>query len=292
MVALLLALAAPVHAQIYVANSGNSEIVKYTGPGSGTTFATGLSSPQGVAVDSTGNVYTTSGNTIVKFTPGGSSSVFASTNLSNPWGLAFDSSGNLYAANYNQGSISEFGPGGNFITTFASGKAYVNGLAFDSTGHLYVSATDASAANPAIIKFTGTSPSTFATSTYLSDPKGLAFDASGNLYVANSQGSTSNYGTIYRFDTGANATLFADPADGLHNPYGLAFANNGGLLVSNYAGGNILAFDPSGNPSSFATGLNHPIGIGGSAIPEPSTYAALTGLAALALAVWRRRKTT
>jgi sugar lactone lactonase YvrE len=78
-----------------------------TGSNLGTFASTGLDHPTGLAFDSAGNLYVAnSGNdTIEKFTASGgilstTGSVFASTGVgSGAQGLAFDSAGNLYVAN-------------------------------------------------------------------------------------------------------------------------------------------------------------------------------------------------
>jgi DNA-binding beta-propeller fold protein YncE len=51
-------------------------------------------------------------NTIEKFTNLGAASLFASSGLNLNRGLAFDRSGNLYAANYSNSTIEKFTPGG------------------------------------------------------------------------------------------------------------------------------------------------------------------------------------
>ncbi len=51
-------------------------------------------------------------NSIQEFTPGGMVSTFATTGLNGPNGLAFDSSGNLYAANKGDNTIERFTPDG------------------------------------------------------------------------------------------------------------------------------------------------------------------------------------
>ena len=52
-----------------------------------------------------------------------SKATFASTNLANPQGLAFDTSGNLYAANSNDKTISKFNSSGTFLTSWSTGTA-------------------------------------------------------------------------------------------------------------------------------------------------------------------------
>ena len=98
--------------------------------GNGTTFATGLTEPAGLAFDGAGNLYVSTGNTIMKFgSAGGTGTVFASQGLDEPEGLAFDSAGNLYAANLGDGTIEEFDPNGNG-SVFASGLGQPYFLAF------------------------------------------------------------------------------------------------------------------------------------------------------------------
>src|SRR5436189_46247 len=97
----LLVPAAP-GAPLYVSNSGNTTIEKFTTGGIGAVFASNSGSLTGIAFDNAGNLFVTATatNTILKYTPGGVGSVFANTGLSTPTGLAFDSAGNLYASNF------------------------------------------------------------------------------------------------------------------------------------------------------------------------------------------------
>jgi len=72
-------------------------------------------------------------------TPGGPNGVGFGY-LSNPQGLAFDSSGNLYVADSNNNAVEEFNSSGTSVSTFADLGANTNphGLAFGSNGDLYV----------------------------------------------------------------------------------------------------------------------------------------------------------
>ena len=86
-------------------------------------FATNLDKPWGLAFDQAGNLFVSnSGDDIIyKFTPEGACTFFAiADGLSNPKGLAFDIAGNLYVANAGNGTIQKFTPEG-FGTVFASG---------------------------------------------------------------------------------------------------------------------------------------------------------------------------
>jgi DNA-binding beta-propeller fold protein YncE len=101
----------------------------------------GLSSPNGIAFDSAGNLFVANegSNTIFRFTPGGLGSVFAdaSDGLSSPSGIAFDSVGNLFVAN--QTTIEKFTPGGigSVFADASDGLTELADLAFDGSGNLY-----------------------------------------------------------------------------------------------------------------------------------------------------------
>src|SRR5436305_1247397 len=106
-------------------------IFKFTPAGTKTTFATGLSSPIGLAFSASGNLLVSDPNsgTIFKFTPTGTKTTFTS-GLDVPTALAFDSFANLFEASGNEGSIFVYTPGGTPESIFASGLSGPAGLAF------------------------------------------------------------------------------------------------------------------------------------------------------------------
>ena len=127
--------------------SVNNSIVTYdttgndgaTIAGTVATFAnTNLSSPQGLAFDSSGNLYAAnaSDNTISKFNSSGGY-ISSISGLSGPEGLAIDSTGNLYAANFDNDTISKFDSTGGYVSSNSSTLDIPFGLAMDSTGNLY-----------------------------------------------------------------------------------------------------------------------------------------------------------
>ena len=113
--------------------SGN--IYEFTPGGAQSTFASGLSSPYGIAFNSAGDMFVANGGNvnITEITPGGVESTFASVSHG-AVGLAFNSAGDLFAAD--SGNIYEFTPGG-ARSTFASGLSEAMGLAFNSAGDLF-----------------------------------------------------------------------------------------------------------------------------------------------------------
>ena len=157
-------------------------------------------------VDATTGVITTvAGKNRVGFSGDGGPATSAS--LSSPAGLAVDSSGNLYISDSDNNRVRRVNHQTGIITTFAGSEsagfggdggpaigAALNGpagLAVDSSGNLYISDSHNNAirkvdATTGVITTVagGGSPALFNT------PLGIALDGVGNLYVADSQDSS------------------------------------------------------------------------------------------------------
>ena len=285
------------HAQtLYVSMNGTGSVKAVTSAFTVTSpaFATGLTAPKGVTFDSSGNLYVaenidgTLTSVISKITPAGTKSTYA-TGLQRPIDLAFDTSGNLFISDYigaaNSGNaIMKVAPGGGAATTFVSGSQLNSpfGLAFNSTGTLFVSNRD----NGSISQIaTNGTVSTFLGASTFSEPNDLVFDSSGNLFV-----SSFNTGAISKV-VGTTVSSFGN----VSNALGLAFNPvTGSLLVASQGGSSIYEIGAGGGSSSqfayFGGDSPQYVAFAPSAIPEPSTYAAIAGAAMLGLAVWRRRR--
>jgi sugar lactone lactonase YvrE len=264
---------------------GTSRIGWFDDDGAITIVASRLDFPQGVALDSSSNLYFADyiHTAIRKISPSGAVTTFA--NVKNPVGLAFDSAGNLYSSHHGAGinpynnTISKITPDGT-IHTYATGFKTPSGIAFDTSGNLYVANRDIGT----ISKVTPSGfVSTFATG--LSQPNGLAFDNIGNLFVSNW------IGTIDRITPSGNKSTFV--ASGLACPFGIAFDQNYDYLyVANYNGASISRVSPTGVVSTFASGLDgSPSFLAFGTVPEPSTLV-LLGVGAIVLLgyAWRRRQ--
>lgn len=307
LIAALAGLGAVARAQtIYVADPNGAGVSSYTINGSPiSSSAVAGSNFEGLALSPSGTtLYVTNavgqpnmgqvlGKTINNDgTIGGGFAFFAGGGgLDAPFGLATTSS-NVYIADFNNGDVFKYDLSGTQISNIYVGTTDPYGLAI-SGNILWVSqATTGAGANTIngyslSGSFSG-SPTPVATiTTGLSHPNGLA--VSGNtLYVAN-----AGDGTILTFDatTGASqATLVS----GLNSPHGIAIY--GSDLFVTGGDGTVKAFDAmTGIPlAGFTTitGLSAPNGIVVSSVPEPATYAAIAGVLALGLAVYRRRHYT
>jgi streptogramin lyase len=206
---------------LFVTNNGSGTIQEF-GTGGNTTFATGLSNPRGL-VFSGGNLYVAnqSSGTISEFNSSGVGSTFVS-GLSTPNGLAVDSLGNIYVAEGGGSNIiDEISPLG-VVTTFATaanGLDNPNGLAFNAAGDLFVVNEGATSESIEEFDSTGTIHSTF-TTTGLDGAKDLAFDSEGDLYVTNSLNGTiteydpSGTESLFATDLAYPCFVITDPTGG------------------------------------------------------------------------------
>ena len=225
---------------VYIADTVNNVVRKINTSGVITTFAGNgtagfggdggppgsaqLNGPEGVAVDSSGNVYISdTHNARVRKVSGGAINTVAgngspgysgdngpatSAQIEIPLGLAVDSAGNLYIADFvnnvvrkvSGGTITTVagtglvGQGGDGVPATTSALNGPTGVAVDSNGNLYIS----DANNNVVREVSGGTIRTIAgnhvpgysgdggpaTAAMLANPGGIAVDASGNVYIA------------------------------------------------------------------------------------------------------------
>jgi len=299
----MLALAEPLPAvdMLYVSLNNNT-IVSYDTTGNdGTIIAatqavfanTNLSNAQGLAFDSSGNLYAAIGNTISKFDALGTYVSNISTNLDSPAGLAIDSAGNLYAANMNGSTISKFSSTGAYVGSVGKSWDPTNlwGLAIDSADNLYSGNSNGSS----ISKFrsSGAYAGEIGSPANVTNPWGLAIDSAGNLYAANfSNPPTTWNGTISKFDSSGTFISRIGSSASLNFTLSLAVDLSGNLYAANFGNATISKFDASGNfLTSWSTGSASPrfLAFKPVSVPEPSTYA-LAAIATGVIAYLARRR--
>ena len=220
---------------IFVADSGNNEIREITQTGVVTTFAGSTSpgsadgtgaaasfdAPQGVALDSAGNLYVadTGNNEIRKITPAGVVTTFAGSTVAGnqngtgtaasfatPYGIAVSSTGTIYVADTGNNEIREITSAGVVSTlagSLSAGSADGTGatasfnrpvdIALDSAGNLYVAdfgnneirkVSPSGAVTTLAGSTTAGSADGVGAAASFDSPSGVAVDANGNVYVA------------------------------------------------------------------------------------------------------------
>jgi hypothetical protein len=322
--------------------------VVYGQGGSFTSNAAGdsagtLASPNGVAIDGSGNLYVAdSGNNRVLFYPAGSTTPtrvygqggsftsntannggISANSLNNPEGIAVDSGGNLYVADqynnrvlfYPAGSTTAtrvYGQFGSFSSAAVdSGGVSANnlsapaGVALDSGGNLYIADTY----NNRVLFYPA--GSTTATQVYgqsgsftsyggniggitantLSGPAAVALDSSGDLYVAdqfnnrvlfypaNSTTAVRAYGQGGLFtsaspnDVGVTPTSLIDPAALAVDASGGLYVVDGNSRVLFYPVASTTATRVYGQSGSFATNGYNNGGVSANSLAQPAGVA-------------------
>lgn len=214
-----------------LAGNGTSGHVDGTGGAAGTAE---FDSPQGVAVDASGNVYVADkynscvreiapNGTVITLAGGaygyadGTGGAGGTAKFYEPYGVAVDLSGNVYVADWFNNRIRKIAPGGTVTTLAGNGAAsYVNG-----TG----------GAN-------GTAE--------FNRPQGVAVDTSGNVYVAD----TNNNCIRAIAPNGTVTTLAGNGTAGSFDGTGGAFGTaefNGPSSVAVDASGNVYVADELNN---------------------------------------------
>jgi sugar lactone lactonase YvrE len=212
-----------------------------------------------------GTITTVAGNGTAGFSGDGGAATSAELNL--PQGVAVDSAGNLYIADGNNERIRFVSAATGTITTIAgngtgvfsgdngpattAGLSDPMGLVVDSAGNLYIADTGnqrvrfVSATTGTITTIAGNGTQGFsgdggaATSAELNTPKGVALDSAGNLYIAHASAVrkvTATTGTITTVAGNGTSSFSGDGGAAtsatLNNPAGVAVDSAGNLYIA------------------------------------------------------------
>jgi hypothetical protein len=259
---------------VYVADYSNTGEVKEIPPfcvaaacvvtlGGESTF----SQPQGVAVDSTGNVYVadTLNSLVREMPPGCATSACVTTiggGFSGPAGVALDASDNIYIADYGNHAIKEMPSGctsSACVTTIGGGFNSPTSVAVDASGNVFAS----DYGNHAVKEFSAGCSTSACVSVIgggFSHPVGVAVDGSGKVFVAD-----LNNDTVTEIPPGcASASCVTTIGGTFESPTGAAVDGAGDVLTTDVHGVEEI---PPGCVSSSCVvalggGFSNPWGVG------------------------------
>ena len=230
----------------------------------GSTFAS-VSTPDGVAVDRSGNVYVADygHNLVDKVSPDGTVSLFAS--VAYPTGLAFDPAGNLYVGDYGDSVVHKVTPDG-AVSIYTSQISQPVALAFDAAGNLFALAGGSTNLGYVQKVTPAGAVSNFGPQfEFRYNTESLAFDPAGNLYVAALDTTNSNDFDVYKLTPGGVSSTFL--SGGPQGVGSLAFDTAGNLYLEKTAGTypnytyQVDQVTPAGVVNPYATGAGSPAGV-------------------------------
>jgi streptogramin lyase len=225
----------------------------------------GLSGPQGLAIDATGNAWVanSTGNSVTRFSSLGAAaaSPYTGGGLTSPFGVAVDASGNVWVTNSGANSVTELSSTGSFqsgTTGYAAGGVnHGRGIAIDASGNVWV--TNYSVNSVAKLTSSGTAAagSPFSGGG-ITSPSAIAIDGAGNAWIAN-YGST---GVSELASTGA--AVAGSPFAGADlQAQGIAVDGTGYVWVANSGNASVTRLSHAGVLLSGSTGFTG----GGLAMP-------------------------
>jgi sugar lactone lactonase YvrE len=228
---------------------------------------TGLSFPQGIALDAGGKIYVTNNTRaprVVVYAAGANGNVAPlstivgpRTGLIFPVGVALDTGGNIYVADlesesFASGGVTVYAAGANGnvapLRTIKGGRTALTfpfGVALDASRNIYVAnggqfggitvfAAGAHGDVKPLRLISGAK-------TQLNNALGIALDAGGKIYVANGNGNRVN---VYAADANGNVApirVIGGPQTKLRFPFGIALDAAGNIYVAD---------SPSGAPGA------------------------------------------
>jgi len=260
----------------------------------------GLTTPAGLAVDASGNIWVANENVnstihafdVSEFNNLGSDLTggngYTNAGVSGPIAVAIDTTGNAWVADHagvggSNYDISEFDPSGNDLSSggyFSPSLDQPGGIAIDKFGNVWV--TDSVSSNSGVSEFTSSGmdespgcPSSCVAFTGggLSIPFNIAADGSGNVWIANGSVGSGGYDISYFNGSGdLSGTGNGYIGPWIDQPYAVAVDGSGNIWYTNDHSASPSVGEIS-NTNADLTGSN------GYALPSGSapTWIALDG---------------
>jgi streptogramin lyase len=235
----------------FAINRGSGNVVKFSSSGQVLSGASGYSAggvyfPQGMAADTTGNVWVVdNGDSLVTLLSGSGTAVNGTTGwgagqLSLPVAVAVDASHNAWVANQSSNTITKVSADGSSVTQTSCCNG-ASGLAVDQGGNVWVANYFGSSVSE--VSGSGAVLVNEQTGGGVDHPEAVAIDGAGRVWVSN-----FHAGSISEF-AGSNLPvpgLPLSPATGLGtdaqlgSPFALAIDQSGNLWASNSNGANTV----------------------------------------------------
>jgi len=223
---------------LYVADTGNSRVLRIAPDGSQSTVNFGslkpaVNNPTGVALDGNGNLYVTetAANRLIKLPVGAANGLTIITGLNQPTAVAADVKGNLAIVNTGNGTITarRYGGPAHLFDTGSTVLGAPAGVTFDAKGSIYVADAGNSEHPAAVYRFPplgGTGTSLTPAGYNLQHLAGVTVDSQQNVYVLDS--ATQQ---LIEIPANGNAA-FLIPQSNFKTPNSLASDELGNLYVS------------------------------------------------------------
>jgi DNA-binding beta-propeller fold protein YncE len=212
---------------VYIADTGDSAIKKWTAANNAVTtlVSSGLVAPVNVRLDGAGNVYWADYilGAILEWTVANSNlTTLVSSGLDQPLAVALDGAGNVYIADSENNAVKVWSVANSNVTTLvSSGLNLPDGVAVDGAGNVYI----ADFYNSALKKWAVASNTVTTLVSGVSGPSGVVVDGSGNVYIA-----ADGQNAILRWTAASNATILV--ASGLSQPQDVAVDTTGNVYIA------------------------------------------------------------
>ncbi len=224
----------------------------------------GLTSPQNIVIDASGDAYVANcpscvggagTDSIVGFSPSGAiltGTTGYTTSIHMPTGLAFDNAGNLWSTNLaSGGTLAQIVKQTGSTVDFAFNDSTVSspqGIAIDSSNNAWIANRNSSSVDQILAN--GTRTLAPITHSGFSFPQGIAIDGSGNIFAAGILSSS-----IIEITSGAYVKTIT--GSGLNQPISLSIDNAGNLFTINNNSSEVSVIN-----GASGTGTHGPVGIG------------------------------
>jgi sugar lactone lactonase YvrE len=226
-----------------------------------TVPASGLKSPDGVAVDGASDVFIAdeSNNRVVKVTPSGVQTTIGS-GLSSPDGVAVDGAGDVFIADFANNRVVEVTPSG-VQTTVAGTGATPTGVAVDGAGDVFTAAygeqevleTPAGCTSSSCVIAVWGNPG----GTTLLLPLGVAVDKAGDVFIPVT-GTSSGVIKV----TPPYKGVYSYIGSGLNGPTGVAVDGAGDVFIADTGNNRVVELPVGGGAqTTVGSGLTNPNGV-------------------------------